>query len=79
MQAMKAGLFLVGTGEGGEPGIGVQRAEEGEANGCAGAAGILQGPFLFALWFGGIVASDAVGDDNGRVSGEVGSGELGPA
>src|ERR1700722_5166927 len=76
VESVEAGRVLIGAGEGGYAGVGVEATEEGEGDGSAGAAGVFERSVLFVGGVRGVVAADAVGDDDRRLAGEVGGGEL---
>lgn len=73
---VEGGVLLVGAGKGGEAGVGVERAEQGEADGGTGTAGVVDGAVGVIGGGWGVGAAKAVGEDDGGVSGEVGGDEL---
>ena len=76
MELLKACCLLIGAGEGAELCVLIVAGEEGDADGSAGASDLVVVAGVGGGRRGRVVAAEAVGDDAGGVSGEVGDDEL---
>src|ERR1700739_4539205 len=76
MQFIEARGLLIGVGESCEPGVFVESGEKGDRNRSARATDVIVVAVVDIGWLGRIVATQSVGHDQRRMTGEIRSYQL---